>query len=107
MSMNLTRRDALRGIAAVSVIPLFPACAFAAPGDRGDSQPPISTMAGSFFGETPQVPASRALTPQLGARLNYPTIGRSKIFPRNPQPTGSRPSGRTAIAPKQSGPLAG
>ena len=36
LSMNLTRRDALKGIAAVSVVPLFPACAFAAPGDRGD-----------------------------------------------------------------------
>jgi len=36
MSMNLTRRDALKGIAAVSVVPLFPACAFAVPGDSGD-----------------------------------------------------------------------
>ena len=36
MSMNLTRRDALKGIAAVSVVPLFPACSFAAPGNRGD-----------------------------------------------------------------------
>jgi beta-galactosidase len=36
MSMRFTRRDALKGIAAVSVVPLFPGYAFAAPGDRGD-----------------------------------------------------------------------
>jgi beta-galactosidase len=36
MSMNLTRRDALKGIAAVSVVPLFPRCAFAGPAYSGD-----------------------------------------------------------------------
>ena len=36
MSMNLTRRDALKGVAAIAVVPLFPACAFAASGDRGN-----------------------------------------------------------------------
>ena len=36
MSMSLTRRDALKGIAAATVLPLVPAWAFAAPGDRGD-----------------------------------------------------------------------
>jgi beta-galactosidase len=35
MSMNLTRRDALKGIAALSVIPLFPSFAFASAGERG------------------------------------------------------------------------
>ena len=36
MSISLTRRDALKGIAAVTVLPLIPAWAFASPGDRGD-----------------------------------------------------------------------
>jgi beta-galactosidase len=35
MSIRFTRRDALKGIAAVSVLPLFPTCASADPGDRG------------------------------------------------------------------------
>ena len=105
MSMNLTRRDALKG-----QFPSFRSSRHARlppPETVERSRLPILTMAGSFFGETPQVPTSRDLTPQLGARLTYPTIGRSKIFPLNPQPTELRPSGRTAIAPKQSGPSAG
>ena len=35
MSMRFTRRDAIKGIAAISVVPLSPAYAFVAPGDRG------------------------------------------------------------------------
>jgi hypothetical protein len=66
MSMNLTRRDAVKGIAAVSIVPLFPSCAFAASADRGDVATTNFEMAGTFYPETLRVPTSRGLTPQRG-----------------------------------------
>ena len=107
MSMSLTRRDALKGIAAATVLPLVPAWAFPPPETVEMLQSAISMMGGFFFEQTPQVPRSLDSTPQPGARLTFPTIGQSKTFPRNQQLAAWMPSGKTAIALKQPDPSAG
>ena len=100
MSMKLTRREALKGVAAFGAISFMPAGAFAAAADRGNVATTSFDDGWLFLVETSPVRKSRPSTPHRGARSICLTTGPSKIFRPTPRRTAAVPFGKTATVPK-------
>ena len=101
MSINLTRRDALKGIATITILPLVPAWAFAPPGDRRGVA--ISNFDDDWlFLRGDAAGAQESGFDASGWRkVDLPHDWSIEDLPTQLQPAALMPSGRTAIAPKR------